>query len=329
MVKRTAIVPLLLLVLLINGIQCRDKIELNGTPVELMALVKSFASECLRRGVTVDISQESLQVGFGSITNKSGSCKPYSHPKIVTIDSMIWKALSIPVREMLVYHELAHCLLQRKHTNEVLPSGECKSWMRENDMMCKINSLNVKWRQYYIEELFSAEKLSSLSGMTTPKSGMLNSEMLHPVKIILAESDRLLFDSLFFAGDDDWKIEVRIPEPKKVQGYLSITINEYTIHLVGFRTFADTTKSVFIKTIILDQFKFRQDKNILYTDTLRSPVMELQFSLRKIKQTVHVFFENDLRASIPFEKSFALSGYYFFERASAYVISVHSLECKR
>ncbi|MBA4056391.1 MAG: hypothetical protein C0490_16875 [Marivirga sp.] len=127
MVKRTAIFPVLLLGILMNCLQCRDKIEFHTTPAELMVLIDSFASECSRRGIKVDITPASLQVDFGRITSKSGSCKPHSHPKIITFDSLIWKALSPSVKEMLVYHELAHCLLQRKHTNDVLVSGECKS----------------------------------------------------------------------------------------------------------------------------------------------------------------------------------------------------------
>src|SRR5688572_9416987 len=112
MVKGAVIIPFLLLCLVMNGIHCRNKIAINTTPDELNILIRSFAAECLKRGLKVDINPASLHINFGRMDTKSASCRPYSQPKIITIDSTIWKALSPPVREMLVYHELAHCLLQ-------------------------------------------------------------------------------------------------------------------------------------------------------------------------------------------------------------------------
>lgn len=267
MVKCTPITCFLLLCLLVYGRRCGNRFDIPPRPPESITLIDSFASECSKRGIKVDVSPASLEVSFGRITSKAGSCKPNSHPKKITIDSMLWKALSPPVREMLVYHEWAHCLLKRKHTNEVLASGECKSWMREDDHVCKINSINPKWREYYIEEFFSAENLTKPEWYEfDPHQDFIQTNVT-PGKIIMTKFNSLLFDSSFFSGPNDWRIELLLEEPKKLQGYFNIKINKYAVQLVGFTSFADTSKSVFIKTMILDQFKFRPDKNFLFTDT--------------------------------------------------------------
>ncbi|MBA4056390.1 MAG: hypothetical protein C0490_16870 [Marivirga sp.] len=198
--------------------------------------------------------------------------------------------------------------------------------LREDDTWCKINSVNPIWRTYYIEELFSAEKMEEPDWYTFRQHSDLIQADVTPGKIITTKSNTLLFDSLFFSGVNDWNIAVRFSEPKSFPGSLGIRINEYAIQFTSFSTFTDTSKSTFIKAMTLDQFKIRTDQNILFWDTLSSADEKFDLSIKKIKKTVYVFFENDLRACIPFDNSLTLSGYSAFKRKGPYMIRVYASE---
>ena len=66
--------------------------------MELEVLVAAFHNECSKRGLGVDVSSQSLHVGFGRIESKAGSCKPNSNPKTITIDSLMWRALAVSTK---------------------------------------------------------------------------------------------------------------------------------------------------------------------------------------------------------------------------------------
>lgn len=126
----------------------------------LDSLTKRFFLEASIRGVDTSAWHRSVEVNLGSLPqDRAGSCQPDAFPKEVTIDHFYWKISNPKKREQLVFHELAHCLLERKHVNDTLRFGECKSWMRETDSDCLTNLDNNVWRTYYLDELFARQPI--------------------------------------------------------------------------------------------------------------------------------------------------------------------------
>ena len=65
--------------------------------------------------------------------------------------------------EVLIFHELGHCVLGRLHQNDYLPNGDPKSLMIQNeldqyacvyDLSGDNDCNNLFKREYYLDELF-------------------------------------------------------------------------------------------------------------------------------------------------------------------------------
>lgn len=65
---------------------------------------------------------------MGRLEN-AGFCRQDTRPTILLRRST-WKELDLPAREALLFHELGHCLLDRRHDNQLTPSREWASVMR-------------------------------------------------------------------------------------------------------------------------------------------------------------------------------------------------------
>lgn len=123
---------------------------------DLSPIVNQFLQEATSRGVDIEADISDLKVRFGKLPKgKAGSCK--IKKKLVTIDPTVWSAMDSMQRQALVFHELAHCSMNRKHENSTLPRGECKSLMIDNfsDSTCYYDFYSAEWRNYYLDELFN------------------------------------------------------------------------------------------------------------------------------------------------------------------------------
>lgn len=327
MVKGSQSILLLFFWMVLTGINCQGKKSNIRSGKELETLVAAFHNECSKRGLSVDLSSKALQVGFGRIESRAGSCKPNSYPKTITIDSLMWQALSAQQKEMLVYHELAHCVFNKEHNNDTLRFGECKSWMRENDSKCTINMINSEWRQYYINELFAAEALPAPSWYNIyEKADLTQSAERVPGKIVQTKSNALLFDSTFFHSGNDWLIKSNFLKPENINGYLGITINEYAIQLAVYVYPAAQPDTLFSRAIILNQYKFQRDKNILQWDVLKSSDEKKEMSIKKRGKTLFIFFGGDLRLCIPIVgNKITIDGYAAFKEENVHSISAFML----
>jgi len=312
--------------MLFIGFSCKEEKEKIKTTEELKILVNSFLNECSKRGIKVDASNKSLFVGFGRIESKAGSCKPNSYPKVITIDSMTWRTLSPQLKETLVYHELAHCLLDKKHNNEVFKFGECKSWMRENDSTCSINTINSAWRVYYINELFEGERLPSPEWYDATQNAELNEKSKTiDLKITKTKSNTLVFDSTFVNNRSTWIIKFNFMEPENLNGSMGIVVNEYALHFSSFTDLShDNPTPVFSRAIAIQQYNYLRQVTIVSWDTLKSIHKKTDMSIKKTDKAIFVFFENDLRLCIPIVKNnISLRAYSFFEEDNPYSINVY------
>ena len=127
--------------------------------VEVQVYVDRFVEEAYKRGVEVDISQLGISVREDIYpVQAAGACHFFSaseHPHIyIDTTSLNWQH-SDYTREMLVFHELGHCLLNREHKEDLLENGNYASLMRSDKGVLYGSRLNSYKRAYYLDELFN------------------------------------------------------------------------------------------------------------------------------------------------------------------------------
>jgi hypothetical protein len=278
---------LVLIVLIFLGCK-KDNSEEVRSP-ELSLILNNFVNEASNRGMKLNV-REGVRIQFGRIEGtRAASCRPNSFPKIITIDSMTWKHINAAQKERLVFHELAHCLLMRPHFNDSFESGECKSWMREDESKCVINLHNAEWRRYYLDELFTPSQVSIPYWFDTPPKfyDVKNLTISQSVKIDPYKFK--YFDSTFLNNSKDWIIDFKGRKSQLAFDYIAITLNELVIEGTFVRS-GDTFKP---RAIVAQNNPI----NIVLETTAETTIMEL--SLRKQADILFIYFSDTLCYRIP------------------------------
>lgn len=133
---------------------CEKTIQHNE---EFSPYIQKFLTAANTRNHNINLEKIDLRINFGKIdTHYEGKCKP-GNVKQITINKILWNKLDTLQKELLIFHELGHCILGRTHKNEIFPTGECKSIMdgKEEGFECSNNYYCPKWRTYYLDELFN------------------------------------------------------------------------------------------------------------------------------------------------------------------------------
>jgi len=126
---------------------------------DLQPFFMRFESEGASRGWNIDLTQAGIAAEFEDIdeSNVAGICSYGSHrPNQITIDRSFWQRASQLAREMIVFHELGHCYLERDHLEEAFPNGYCQSIMRSGVCCCR-DAYTAENRTYYLDELFGPD----------------------------------------------------------------------------------------------------------------------------------------------------------------------------
>lgn len=155
---RQNIIPLAIIISLIGCSKYDyDNSELNNS--EFKPYVDSFLEEARIRGKDVNVNEVNFYLADIEDENVGGLCNYRKEEIIINRDS--WKTAREIDKELLVYHELGHCVLGRNHRNETSENGNCLSIMRgmENDFMCSKNIFSTLWREYYLDELFNKKTI--------------------------------------------------------------------------------------------------------------------------------------------------------------------------
>ncbi|UBM60859.1 hypothetical protein LAG90_09455 [Marinilongibacter aquaticus] len=139
---------------------------------EAQSYVDRFFEEAENQGVI--LLKENLIVEFDEnlIEGRCGECQKDaagSRKVLIKPNSACWKLEPEQNKEALVFHELGHCLLGRKHKDELFPSGApvslmisaldgpyqpCEYVIDET----KVEECNrTSRRGYYVEELFDPD----------------------------------------------------------------------------------------------------------------------------------------------------------------------------
>jgi hypothetical protein len=153
--------------LLLSGVlfsACRKEepvmIETYRVPEIVQPYIDRFEMEAQKRGYNLRI--DSLIVEFGSELqggDAAGLCtfanrqSPVPHIQLDTT-SYNWQNNEYH-RETLIFHELGHCILNRRnHRDDLLPNGNIASLMRSTGEQVYGGNLNYFKREYYLDELF-------------------------------------------------------------------------------------------------------------------------------------------------------------------------------
>jgi len=140
---------------------CTNSHEYKIDPAFEMYLQR-FEYEGAIRGIVLDPQTSGLKMEFGTLSNNTAGLTHYETPVRIQFDKAYWDAISMAadadsMKEDLVFHELGHGLLGRRHLNSVLPNGDWKSIMCGGTMVdnrpWNINYRGVR-RKYYLDELF-------------------------------------------------------------------------------------------------------------------------------------------------------------------------------
>lgn len=176
-------------------------------PAELSEYVEAFFSEGERRGLGYGLNDIELRLEFGELSGTiGGQCSIGSNT--VLIDRVKWETYNEPMKKWLVFHELGHCVLRRRHANTMAPNGECYSFMKgaENGFECSLNLYSERWWTYYLDELFGAPAvLPDWYSLKVGYDGHLFEDTLLSKKI---RSKKLRVDSLGLANEESFNVDL-------------------------------------------------------------------------------------------------------------------------
>lgn len=124
----------------------------------LESYYSTFEEEAALRGVTINLDDHDLISRIEEIEEDgiAGTCQYNSQQSNrITIDLSFWENASHDRREMVVFHELGHCVLLLGHNEDEDNQNACLSIMNSGTSGCTVY-YNDDNRDYYLDELFSA-----------------------------------------------------------------------------------------------------------------------------------------------------------------------------
>lgn len=129
----------------------------NNVDERLWVYFERFEDAALERGININLDASNVT---GTIEdepghNSAGACEMDTNGTLhrVSLREDFWATASVTDKEIIVFHELGHCFLNRQHLDLALPDGNCVSLMRTGGNVCNDNYY-VGTRDYYLDELF-------------------------------------------------------------------------------------------------------------------------------------------------------------------------------
>ena len=138
-----------------------------GVDRALWPFFERFEIEAAAQNLDIDLIQTETTGVIEEIDeeNVAGLCS-YSSNRLghivenhVTIDLEFWNRFSDNVKEMIVFHELGHCVLGQDHREGQFTNGQCTSIMRSGTLPCR-DAYNAANKDYYLGELFHPEQFN-------------------------------------------------------------------------------------------------------------------------------------------------------------------------
>ena len=123
---------------------------------ELWPYFTRFEDEGKARGITVDLSARKIEGSIFEIPDDgvAGDCTfREDDPNTLRVDRETWDNVSEVLREYIVFHELGHCTLIRKHRETADNRGVCLSIMASGTGDCR-EAFMPSTRARLLDELF-------------------------------------------------------------------------------------------------------------------------------------------------------------------------------
>jgi hypothetical protein len=121
----------------------------------LQPYFESFVSEASKRGKILDLSKVNGLLADIEEAKVLGRCAQGAiSGSTVTIDSEFWRKATNWEKEYVIFHELGHCALNRRHLEDQNADGTCVSMMQSGTNGCRM-IYNAQTRSGYLDELFS------------------------------------------------------------------------------------------------------------------------------------------------------------------------------
>lgn len=135
--------------------------EFFNVDERLHGYFETFEREAAARGMEIDLNEAILTAQISELQGEgvAGQCsRPVNSldNDIVIDESFINSNVSDLLKELVIFHELGHCFLQREHREDEYPNGNCISIMRSGVDGCRDN-YNSSFRSIYIDELFDPD----------------------------------------------------------------------------------------------------------------------------------------------------------------------------
>jgi len=154
-------------------VSCGDPNEYR-VESEYAEYVKRFELEAAKRGKDFRLQTEGLIIESAKLKNDQAGLCHYENPIRIEVDSIYWKKISAVagadmMKEDLIFHEMGHGILGRKHLNSTLENGDWKSMMCGGDKVDN-RPWNINYRRarrdYYVDELFNENTPASAFSFT-------------------------------------------------------------------------------------------------------------------------------------------------------------------
>jgi hypothetical protein len=145
-------------------------VAVYDVPIEFQDIVSSFIHEAAQRGDTLAINNLIIKYDSSLSNSYCASCNSISlQPdiqKIITVNVYNHCYANSLEYEALFFHELGQCILGRDHDNRLLPNGDPRSIMVEDNLRMyspciyaiggNCQDMSFK-RTYYLDELFNEQ----------------------------------------------------------------------------------------------------------------------------------------------------------------------------
>lgn len=138
------------------GFESDEDLFPTVTP-ELRPFYIAFEAAAAERGIAINLTDEGVTGNIVQLGNNSilGVCRRSAdEPNRVAVDIEAWNNSSEEFKEVIVFHELGHCVLGREHLDEQ-ENGACLSIMHSGLTDCVITLGDEDIREEYLDELFA------------------------------------------------------------------------------------------------------------------------------------------------------------------------------
>lgn len=162
--------------------------KVREIPAIIEPYIELFEQEAASRGLDITIDnlivefEEDLRGGDAAgLCTFASESSPTPHIRLDTT-SFNWQNNEFH-RELLVFHELGHCILNRLHRDDELPNGNFTSIMRSTGEQLYGGNLNYFKRDYYLDELFDEGTPAPDWATDIPEYAAVSEDQRQPILI--------------------------------------------------------------------------------------------------------------------------------------------------